>query len=318
MANTFLTPDLIATRALATLYESTHMAQLVHRDYEADFAGRQGDTITVRKPAVFTASEFNRTTGIVPQNATESGIAVTLNHLPDVSFTVTTEQLNLEINDFGEQLLDPAMEAIAQKIDRDLLALRDDVTQTVGAVAENTGGENYNYPNGQYPWSDSRVLIEAGALLDTRNVPASDRNVVVGPRTKARWMAEKIWRAANERGATVGLTEAQFGARASGFMPYMSQNVAGPAADPGEGEPTTEVDVAFHKTAFALVTRTLEVPPGAQDATIMNYKGFALRVVYDYDIKYKQTVVSVDCLYGTKTLDANRAVLIQGALGEGA
>ena len=36
-------------------------------------------------------------------------------------------------------------------------------------------------------------------------------------------------------------------------------------------------------------------------------------MVYDYDIKYKQTVVSVDCLYGTKTLDANRAVLLQGA-----
>ncbi|WP_394434515.1 P22 phage major capsid protein family protein [Streptomyces sp. SGAir0957] len=313
MANTFLSPDTIARRALATLYESTHMAQLVHRDYEADFAGRVGDTITVRKPAVFTANEFNRTTGIVPQNATESGIAVVLNHLPDVSFTVTTEQLNLEIDDFGEQLLDPAMEAVAQKIDRDLLALRNDVSQVVGEVSENTAGEDYNYPDGEYPWSDSRVLIEAGALLDTKNVPQADRNVVVGPRTKARWMAEKIWRASNERGSTVGLTEAQFGANASGFTPYMSQNIAGPAATPAAGQPTTEESVAFHRTAFALVTRTLEVPPGAQDATIMNYKGFALRVVYDYDIKYKQTVVSVDCLYGTKTLDANRAVIIKGA-----
>ncbi|MFF8656820.1 P22 phage major capsid protein family protein [Streptomyces huasconensis] len=313
MPNTFLTPDTIARRALATLYETTHMAQLVHRDYEADFAGRVGDTITVRKPAVFTANEFNRTTGIVPQNATESGFPVVLNHLPDVSFTVTTEQLTLEINDFGEQLLDPAMEAIAQKIDRDLLALRDDITQEVGAVTENAAGEEHNYPNGKYPWSDSRVLIEAGAVLDTRNVPQADRRVVVGPRTKARWMAEKIWRAADERGSTVGLTEAQFGANASGFTPYMTQNIAGPATSPTTGQPTTEVDVAFHKTAFALVTRTLEVPPGAQDATIMNYKGFALRVVYDYDIKYKQTVVSIDCLYGTKTLDPNRAVLIKGA-----
>ncbi|MDT0409947.1 MULTISPECIES: P22 phage major capsid protein family protein [Streptomyces] len=313
MANTFLTPDNIARRALATLYETTHMAQLVHRDYEADFAGRQGDTITVRKPAVFTATEFNRTTGIVPQNATESGFPVVLNHLPDVSFTVTTEQLTLEIDDFGERLLDPAMEAMAQKIDRDILSLRSDITQTVGEVAENTGGENYNYPGGAYPWSDSRVLIEAGALLDTKNVPAADRNVVVGPRTKARWMAEKIWRASDQRGSTVGLTEAQFGANASGFTPYMSQNIAGPAADPETGEPTTEVDVAFHRTAFALVTRTLEIPPGAQDAAIVPYKGFALRVVYDYDIKFKQTVVSVDCLYGVKTLDPNRAVLIKGA-----
>lgn len=304
MPNTFLTPDIIARRALATLYESTHMAMLVHRDYEADFAGRVGDTITVRKPATFTASEFNRSTGIVPQNATEDGVPVVLNHFPDVSVAVTTEQLTLEINDFGEQLLDPMMEAMAQKIDRDLLTLRDDITQTIGAVAENTAGEDYNYPNGQYPWSDSRVLIEAGRVLDQQNVPPSERRVVVGPLTKSRWVAERTWREADKRGDTDGLREASFGGRVSGFDPYMTQNVTDP-----------EESVAFHKTAFALVTRTLEVPPGAQDATIMNYKGFALRVVYDYDIKYKQTVVSVDCLYGTKTLDADRAVLISDGTG---
>lgn len=304
MANTFLTPDIIARRALATLYESTHMAMLVHRDYEADFAGRVGDTITVRKPATFTATEFDRGTGIVPQNATETGFPVVLNHFPDVSVAVTTEQLTLEINDFGEQLLDPMMEAMAQKIDRDLLALRDDVTQAIGAVAENTAGEDYNYPNGAYPWSDSRVLIEAGRVLDQQNVPPSERRVVVGPLTKSRWVAERTWREADKRGDTEGLREASFGGRVSGFDPYMTQNVTDP-----------EESVAFHKTAFALVTRTLEVPPGAQDATIMNYKGFALRVVYDYDIKYKQTVVSVDCLYGTKTLDANRAVVISDGTG---
>lgn len=313
MANTFLTPDIIAQRALATLYETTVMAQLVHRDYEQDFAGRAGDTITVRKPAVFTANEFVRATGIVPQNATESGVPVVLNHFPDVSVAVTTEQLNLEIEDFGVQILDPMMKAIAEKIDRDLVALSNDVVQTVGSTTANAAGEDYQGYAGAYPWSDSRVLIQAGEVLDTRNVPMDERRVVVGPRTKARWMAEKIWRAANERGDTVGLRQAQFGGSASGFDPYMTQNIAGPAADPDTGEPTTEVDLAFHKTAFALVTRTLEVPPGAQDATIMNFEGFALRVVYDYDIKFKQTVVSVDCLYGTKTLDPNRAVLIQGA-----
>lgn len=300
MANTFLTPDIIATRALATLYENTVMAQLVHRDYEADFQGVQGDTITVRKPAVFTASEFVRATGIVPQNITETGVPVVLNHFPDVSVAVTTEQLTLDINDFGVQVLDPMMKAIAEKIDRDVLALRDDITQSIGGTAENADGEDYHGYGGFYPASDSRVLIEAGERLDVQKVPMDERRVVVGPRLKARWMAEKVWRESDKRGDTVGLRQAQFGGSASGFDPYMTQNVTGP----------DEEAVAFHRTAFALVTRTLEVPPGAQDATIMNYEGFALRVVYDYDIKYKQTVVSVDCLYGTKTLDANRAVLI--------
>lgn len=289
MANTFLTPDLIATRALATLYETTVMAPLVHRDYDADFRGRQGDTVTVRKPAVFTAAEFDRSTGIVPQNATEGSVDVTLNHFADVSFTVTTEQLALEVEDFGTQLLDPAMEAISQKIDRDLLALRNDIVQTAGATAGRT-------------LNDPEILIDAGTILNQANVPTTERRAVVGPITNGEWLDTDMLKLVNESGSTEALREAYIGRRLFGFDPYMTQNVEAP-----------EEGVAFHRTAFALVVRPLEQIPGVQDIAIMDYKGFSLRVVYDYDIKYKQTVVSVDCLYGTKTLDANRAVLLQGA-----
>lgn len=289
MANSFLTPDLIATRALATLYESTVMAQLVHRDYESDFRGKQGDTVTIRKPATFTATEFNRTTGVVPQDATEGSVDVTLNHFADVSFTVTTEQLNLEIQDFGVQLLDPAMEAISQKIDRDLLALRADITQTAGATAGRT-------------LADPEILIDAGTLLNKQNVPMTDRRAVIGPATNGDWLDSDLLKQVNTSGSTEALREAYLGRRLFGFDPYMTQNIE----EPEEG-------IAFHRSAFALVMRPLEVPPGAQDAVIMNYNGFGLRVVYDYDIKYKQTMVSVDCLYGTKTLDANRAVVLEGA-----
>jgi hypothetical protein len=290
MANTFLTPDLIATRALATLYETTVMPQLVHRDFDADFRGRQGDTVTVRKPAVFTAAEFNRGTGIVPQNATEGSVDVTLNHFADVSFTVTTEQLALEIEDFGTQLLDPAMEAIAQKIDRDLLALRSDITQTTTDV------------DAPHAVTAPEVLIDAGIVLNQAKVPAAERRAVIGPATNGRWLDSNVLKLVNESGSTDGLREAYVGRRLFGFDPYWTQNIEAP-----------EEGVAFHRTAFALVMRPLEQTPGVQDIAIMNYKGFSLRVVYDYDIKYKQTVVSVDCLYGTKTLDANRAVILGGS-----
>jgi hypothetical protein len=50
MANTTLTPAVIARQALATLYAQTVMLPLVHRDFE-DTYQKVGDTITVRKPA---------------------------------------------------------------------------------------------------------------------------------------------------------------------------------------------------------------------------------------------------------------------------
>lgn len=313
MANQFLTAQVIARQALANLYETTIMASLVHRDYEPEFARKQGDAITIRKPAVFTAHEYNRAAGIVVQEATETSVNMTLNHFADVSFAVTSEDMTLKIQDFDEQLLTPAMEAISQKIDDDLMLLRNDVVAEVGGTAPNAGGEDYAGYNGSYPYSDSRVLIQAGAVLDRANVPMQQRSVVIGPTTKAFWTAEKTWRHADKRGNTEGLLEASLGGRVSGFDPYMTQNVGQPAEDPDTGDPTTEVNLAFHRTAFALAFRPLELPKGAQNAAIMNYKGFALRVIYGYDQDKKQDVVSIDTLYGVKTLDANRAVLIKGA-----
>ena len=50
MPNTILTPQIIANEALMVLQSNLTMANLVHRDYSADFV-KVGDTITVRKPA---------------------------------------------------------------------------------------------------------------------------------------------------------------------------------------------------------------------------------------------------------------------------
>src|SRR5262245_18045058 len=101
MPNTFLTPTVIARAALATLYETTVMAQLVNHDYEEEFAARIGDTVNVRKPAVFQANAYVRDDGMQIQNALETSIPVRLNHFADVSFAVTTEELTLKIVDFG-------------------------------------------------------------------------------------------------------------------------------------------------------------------------------------------------------------------------
>lgn len=307
MANTLLTPTVIADQALATLYETCVMAQLVHRDYEPEFARKIGDAITIRKPATFVAKEYNRTTGIEIQDAVEGNVNMTLNHMADVSFAVTSEEMTLKIEDFDAQFLTPAMEAIAQKIDRDLLALRDDITAEVGDIA--AAG-----PPATYLWSNPKVLIEAGKTLDKAKVPSTERRVVTGPETAAEWVADSLFHEAQKRGNTEGLTEANLGPRVFGFTPYMTQNIAVPSPQ-GSGISTTEVGLAFHRTALALAFRPLELPQGNPNAAISNYKGFGLRVVYGYDMDKKQDVVSIDCLYGTKVLDANRAVLIKGVDG---
>ena len=115
MANTFLTPDIIAREALMVLRNNAVMANLVHRDYSDEFVAGVGDTITVRKPAKFTAKEYNGSIDV--QDATEGSVAVKMDKHLDVSFAVTSKQMTQDIKDFSEQLLVPAMQAFADKID---------------------------------------------------------------------------------------------------------------------------------------------------------------------------------------------------------
>ncbi|TFC59419.1 MULTISPECIES: P22 phage major capsid protein family protein [unclassified Cryobacterium] len=303
MANTILTPSVIAKSALATLYETTVAAQLVHRDYSSEFVAAIGDTVTIRKPAVFAANEFADGGDIVVQDATEGGIPVVLNHHADVSFAVTSKDLALKIEDFNEQLLNPALEAIAQKIDRDILSFRNDITQVVGFGA------------GLSAWDTPESLIDAGVMLDLALVPLEERRFIVGPRTKGAWLKNDIIKRADASGSTAGLRQGSIGANLWGFDGYASQNIGQPKATGAQviGDPTTEVNVAFHRTAVALVTRQLELPLGAANSAILNYKGFGIRVVFGYDQSKKKDIVSLDTLYGVKTLDAKRAVLIKGA-----
>lgn len=297
MANTLLTSSVIAKASLANLYPRLVMAGLVHRDYSPEFQAKVGNTITVRKPATFTAQEF--TTAISVQNATETGVTVTLNHHADVSFQVTSADMALNVQDFSAQFLAPAMEALAQKLDQDLLVLKNQVAQEVGVAGGATTGVS---GTNQWDWDNPRVSIDADRVLNARNVPTSERYIVVGPTTKARWIGDDLFTRADQRGDTDGLRDAYLGAKIYGFEPYMDQNV----------NEADEVSLAFHRTAFALVTRPLVLPDGAGYAAYESYKGLGLRVVKDYTISSKTEVVSIDMLYGCAALDVNRAVTIYG------
>lgn len=313
MANTLITPTTVAPMALAALYETTAMVPLVHRDYDTIFATQKiGNTVNVRKPITFTANEFDRATGIVLQDATETTIPVVLNKIADVSFALTTEEMTLTVEQFEARFLTPAMEAIAQKIDRSLVALSADVTQVVGtdAVSGTTPpGERVKTAR----WQQPEVLIDAGAVLDRKSAPASERNTVIGPTTKSWWLDSQIVKHAEKSGSTEALRGGSIGKNLFGFDAYMSQNIAQPPASPTTGQPTTEVNLAFHRSAFVLASAPLEIPPGT-NAAVQTYEGLSIRVVSDYDIIHKKTIFSVDMLYGTKTMDANRACLVRGAL----
>ena len=143
------------------------MAGLVYRDYSSEFVKGVGDTVTIRKPATFEAKEFDRSTGIQIQDAVEGSTTVKLDKLLDVSFEVTAEQLTMDIADFSMQLLQPAMQSFAQKIDLYLLGLYKDVPSATGTA-------------GSTPSAISD-LTNARQILGEHLVPLTSRRLVIDP-----------------------------------------------------------------------------------------------------------------------------------------
>lgn len=304
MSNTFITPTVIAKTALAVLYNNAVLAGLVWRDFDSDFTGKQGASVTIKTPAQLTASDFVRGTGIQTQNVTEGSTTATLDTIADVSVVVTSEDLTLSLESFQEQIAGPAMEAIVQKIDGELAEALIDAAETSG------GG-------GTATWSSSspRTVFtgETGAVakLGRNKAPSSERYAVFSPEGEGVMLSDELFLTADKSGSTDGLRNASIG-RALGFESFSSQVLGY-----GSGDKAAADGVAFHRHAVALVSRTLELPDGvaAGQAAAEGYKGLGIRVVKDYDITYKQDVVSFDFLYGIETLRKQFAVQLSFGLG---
>lgn len=72
-----------------------------------------------------------------------------------------------------------------------------------------------------------------------------------------------------------------------------------------------DANLVFQKEAFAFATRPLTTPAGVDSYTVTN-NGISLRVVHGYDQRYKRDLLSMDVLYGYKTIRPELAVRYMG------
>jgi hypothetical protein len=184
------------------------MPNLVHRDYSSEFVAGVGDTITIRKPAKFEAKEFSGSISV--QDATESGVPVVMDKHLDVSFSVTSKQLSMDIKDFSEQLLVPAMQAFNDKIDKYLIGLQAQVANRV------------SHSSGLIAPAD---IIAAREMLTESATPLTNRRLVIGAKAEANLLNSEQFISAEKVGDNgTALREASLG-RKYGFDIYTDQNI---------------------------------------------------------------------------------------------
>jgi len=206
MNNTFLTPEVVAKEALMVLTGNLVMADLVHRDYSEEFVS-VGDTVSIRKPAKFVAKNFTGTAEA--QDITEGSVSVKLDRFRDVTVAVSSKQMSLDIADFSAQVVEPAMQAIAQAIDEDILAL---AVSKAGFVKDGT--------------ADAADLSDIAALakqLDMAKAPMAGRALVLHPEHKYRYALTENLSNVSYAGDNETLRDALLG-RVYTLDTYMDQN----------------------------------------------------------------------------------------------
>lgn len=213
MGNTILTPDIIAKEALMQLESNLVMAGLVHRDYSKEFVN-VGDTITIKKPAKFVAKNFLGQTE--DQELSEGKTTVKMDRYRDITVPITSKEMTLDISDFSEQVVKPAMSAIAEAVDGDILAVG--IQNAANKVAISSTPE-------------IKDLANIGKALDKKKAPRDKlRNLVLGVDALYKYNTLAEFTDLSASGSSEALRDAVIG-KAYTMNTYMSQNVPSSAAE---------------------------------------------------------------------------------------
>lgn len=173
MANAILTSTLITQEALRVLENNLTFAKMVNREYDAKFGevipSKTGTTINVRKPARYVGRSG---AALAVEDHTENSVPFQITTQFGVDVNFTTAELTLQLGEFSDRILKPALATIANKIDRDGLALYWDVYNAVG-----TPGTT---PNALLTY------LQAGAKMDFEATPRDGlRSLCIEPTAQA-------------------------------------------------------------------------------------------------------------------------------------
>lgn len=134
MANSVLTYGLIAKRAVQVLENNLVFANQVYRGYEAEYSRnvngyKPGAVITIRRPAEYVT---NLGPVVTVQDSQEGSVQLTVNIQRNIGMNFTSKDLTLDITDFSERFIEPAMIQMAQDVDYDVAQLTGDIPNWVG------------------------------------------------------------------------------------------------------------------------------------------------------------------------------------------
>lgn len=258
----FIKAEKVVRLALGLLEREVVLPNLVWRDAAGDFAGAKGDTITVRLPAYGVAKTRALRSGAprVKSALYERAIDTKLDTDVYMDVPISDEELTLDIEDFGAQVLNPVVAAVGRSLEDVLIGKIKGATYAKSIAVDEAKMKD--------------TILEARELLNKARVPAADRTLLIGSGLDTAILKTddfvRFDATGNAGAATSALQDAAIG-KLYGFRVVTSNEIA-----PGEA-------FAFHKTAYVLNQRAPIIPAGAPWGASQSYAGLAIRTVRVFD-----------------------------------
>jgi hypothetical protein len=287
---------LVAAEALPSLMGNLVLGNLVNRDFEPQMASA-GDTINVPIPPPLTANNIGETGTVSTQNPNLTNAAITLSTHLEASFQIPDVTKTLAYPDLMKTYLQPAIVALAEKVETDLLALAPSFTA--------------NTPVGTPGTAITEAAIEAAeTALFNAKVPQSSPRYLITDGTAYSQLRSNVrfseYHTAGDAGLKT-LIDGEIG-RLKSFYVFRSQfiNKTGSA-------PVTTWNLGFAKDALGLAIRRLPQPlPGTGAvAEYAEMGNFGMRVVMSYQPNTLAQQFTVDMLYGVGVLRNNHAIVVR-------
>ncbi|HEX4273752.1 MAG TPA: P22 phage major capsid protein family protein [Bryobacteraceae bacterium] len=286
---------LVAADALPALVGNLVMGNLVNRDYEPTLA-QAGDTVNVPIAPQLVANNLAEGNAVQPQNPSLGNAQIILNTHAEATFQIPDVTKVLAVPDLLKVYMQPAVVAIAEKIESDLLALY--------------AGFSANTPLGTAGTAVTESLLdEAETALFQAKIPASSPKYLIVDSNTYSQMRQIPRFSEFQTAGDAGLRAIVDGTigKIKDFFVFRSQYVAKTGS-----APVGTHNLAFCKDAIGLVVRRLPQPlPGtgaiAEYAELGN---FGMRVTMSYQPNTLSQQFTVDVLYGCAILRNNFAVQV--------
>lgn len=225
MSNSLLNISMITKESLRVLKNELGFAKGVNRQYDDQFANKSakiGSVINIRKPVRYTVSDGP---ALNIQDQSDQSVALTLDSQKHVGFQFSSKELSLNIEEFSDRYIKPAVCAIANKIDLDGLGMYKQVYNSVGTP-------------GTTP-ATFLAMVQAGTKMSEFGAPVDDQRSICFNPDASGTMADALKGLFQSQDQIKKQYEKGLMGMAAGFKIKMDQNVRQHSVGSHAGSPLT-------------------------------------------------------------------------------